>query len=468
VTKIPARVGALAERYRLGTAVDRLKAPNPVVEFVLAVVLALVAFGLAWLVNWLLTFVPVKPLALLVVALILIGIAIMGLGMFRLFRGFSAVYRFEGGIVWTRNGRAQAAPWSTIDELGVARTDGKVTNAALTTFDGRRIPLEGDNPTAFVDGIEQVVNGHRRPVRDHIFSDDVAAPDLPIPHLVMLFLGTVFGALAITVAVLLFRAGLDGDQGALTVVAGFGLIGLLALILGLRFDQRFVMLGLTFIGIAAAVALITSFRTFSGINPYLAATAVLAVEVALLSLGSAAYRRLPARRPTGYRRRLAARRGWQFATKQDVPVGGPWTAWTLIGVPENSTSTTLTDVVTGSIDGVPFIVGDRIRRRRRNGDPIQTVWLVALPFAFPSVYRDDRFRRGVSEAGDPEVAALMDGRRPTSTGPLDTVPTWWIEGPYLYATGVDNRRATLANAEKLTRFAANLPWNDLQRLSLRA
>ena len=135
-------------------------------------------------------------------------------------------------------------------------------------------------------------------------------------------------------------------------------------------------------------------------------------------------------------------------------------------MPAGSPTTTLVDVLIGSIDGVPVLIGDRIRRRPLTADPVQTVWLVALPQTLPFVSRDASFdvfgREVLDTAPNPEVAATMLAHGRVAPA----LPVWWIEDRYLYAVSHGDRRTTLGFATAATGFAAGLPWDGLRRFAL--
>lgn len=469
--RVPPRVAALAQRQQLGALVAAHKGDHPLVECVTGLVIAAVLFGAAAGVAWVgsvVEFLQVKALALLVLLLAIAGLAASGYAFFRLFRAYVVVYHYEHGLAWTRNRRVDAAAFSWIDEMYVTRKDTKATAAGLVTLDGRALDVTGaekaDYP-AFVDRLEAELTARRRPVlpaRREVGRGPagVGLSDRAIAVLAVL----VGGALVAAIGVPLSRAGLPGPAAA---VIGFLIIGVAVGLLGTRFDGRIAVVGAIFASVGGLVTMVAVADLFPQINKYVTATAVLAVEMGILSAVLDAYRRLPALPPTRGRKRLAARLGWEFVPSLTVAVPGPQTALRLIGVQEGAQSVDLYDVVRGTVNGVPVLAGDRYRRKPRRSDPVQTIWMVPLPAPVPFLSHTafDATGQVTAAAPDPDLAHLFAGRVPTQATFLDTVPPWWMEGQFLLCQGPGDPDTIVAWATTLTRSATTMPWDALRARS---
>jgi hypothetical protein len=184
----------------------------------------------------------------------------------------------------------------------------------------------------------------------------------------------------------------------------------------------------------------------------------------ILSVVLDLYRSLPALPPTRNRKRLAARQGWEFLPSLAMPVPGPQSARKLIGIQEGAQSVELTDVVRGSVNGVPVLAGDRYRRKPRRSDPVQTVWMVPLPASVPFLSHAsfDASGQVAADAPDPALAQLFAGRVPAQVSIFDVVPPWWIEGRYLLCEGPGDPDVIVAWANTLTRAVTSMPWEALR------
>lgn len=466
--RVPPRVAALAQRQQLGALVGAHKGDHPLVECATGLVIAAVLFGaaggIAWVVS-LVEFLQLKVLALLVLLLAIAGLAATGYAFFRLFRAYVVAYHYEHGLVWTRNRRIDAAPFSWIDEMYVTRKDAKPTGAGLVTLDGRALDVTGAEKAgypAFVDRLEAELTARRRPVLParRAVSRGPAGVDLG-DRAIAAFAVLVGGALVAAVGVPLSRAGLPA---AVAAVIGFLVVGVAVGLLGTRFDGRLAVVGAIFASIGGIVTMVAVAGLIPQVNKYVTATAVLAVEMGILSVVLDAYRRLPALPPTRSRKRLAARQGWEFLPSLTVPVAGPQSARKLIGVQEGAQSVDLYDVVRGAVNGVPLLVGDRYRRKPRRSDPVQTVWMVPLPAPVPFLPHTafDAAGQVTADAPDPQVAHLFAGRVPTQTTLLDAVLPWWMEGQFLLCEGPGDPDTIIAWSTTLTRFATTMPWDALR------
>lgn len=459
--RVPPRVAALAQRQQLGTLVAGHKGSHPVVECLIGLLIAGLLFGGAAVVYWIGLFIAVKPLAMLFLLLVLAGLAASGYAFYLLFRPYVVVYHFEHGLVWTRNRRADAAPFSWIDEMYVTRKDAKATAAGLATLDGRVLDITGtDKPdyTAFVDQLEAVIVARHLPVlaerrkpagrgpQGIDFSDRTLAT--------VAVLGG--GALVAAIAVPLWKAGLPGPAAA---VIGFLVIGVCIGLIGARVDGRIAVIGGIFAAIGGLVTMVAVARAVPYVNQYVTATVVLAVEMGIISVVVELYRNLPAVPPTRARKRLAARRTWEYLPSLTVPVPGPQSARTFIGVQEGSQSVDLYDVVRGAVNGVPVLAGDRYRRKPRRSDPVQTVRMVPLASPVP-YFSHASLSTGTTNPTDADAAALAQsfaGQPVTFT----VTPPWWMEGSYLVCEGPGDAETIVAWATALTRIATTMPWDTV-------
>jgi hypothetical protein len=462
---VPPRVAALARQQQLGALVAGHKGSHPVVECVTGLVIALILFGAGAGVAWLGQFFQIKPIAMLVILLMIAGLAASGYSFFKLFRPRVVAYHFEHGVVWTSRRRVEAAQFSWIDEMYVTRKDAKAVAAGLVTFDGRTLDLDGaDKPqyTAFVDGLERALSGRRRPIRTEPRAVSRGPRGVDVSdRTIATFAVLVGGALVAAIGVPLSRAGLPG---AVAAVIGFLIVGVAVGLLGARFDGRIVIVGGIFASIGGLVTMIAVAGLVPQVNKYVTATVVLAVEMGILSVVLDLYRRLPALPPTRTRKRLAARQGWEFLPSLAMPVPGPQSARLLIGVQEGAQSVELFDVVRGTVNGVPVLAGDRYRRKPRRSDPVQTVWMIPLPAPVPFLSHAsfDATGQVAADAPDPDLARLFAGRVPARAGILDVVPPWWTEGQYLLCEGPGDPDTIAAWSTTLTRAAAAMPWDAVR------
>jgi hypothetical protein len=140
----PAHVARLAATHGLGRHELTRANADPFDKVVLAQVIASGTALTAAVYTW-----PSVPEGLrfpfflsTFVALVLLAIAFVWLSP-----GLRVAYVFRDGLVWTRNGRPEAATWPQL--RGVALADGCAT---VTTHDGRRVPIR----LARVDGADAV------------------------------------------------------------------------------------------------------------------------------------------------------------------------------------------------------------------------------------------------------------------------------------------------------------------------
>jgi len=493
----PAAVAGLAAERGLGRFDSTRKGDNPFVNLLSCLVLAGILFGAAALINWSLQWIPVKPLAYVALLCALAGVFVVGLGFYLLCQGFGAIYVYEHGVAWTRNGRRDAARWSDVDRLHVARDNkGKLSGAELVTLDGRAAALparETDGADPVIDHLTHTVQAMGRPVVAGSLGDEApvrAVRETGLSDQGVIRLAAIVGVLgSLVLGFTLYQLGF-GVEVALVPTT---LLALFLILLGWLVDYRLIRAGMAFFAITGLIALIVAVKLLEQVNGFVVGAVVLAVEGALVAAARAAYRRMPARRPTGRRRRLANRLGWQFQEQGTVPVGGPRTVARLIGVPTGATATTGDDVMHGVVHGRPVMVYDRRRRPSRIPDPLQTVWTVQLPVALPYVassafwssHLATEFPGGQQPGFDDLVTAFLQGGR--DTGPVEEHTTdpevarvivastdrtvlnriagpWWIEGPYLYGLiGTGPPDAMRHQAESLVALAAALPWPALSR-----
>jgi len=209
--------------------------------------------------------------------------------------------------------------------------------------------------------------------------------------------------------------------------------------------------------------------TDAGLPEWASLVAVVLLGVGLLAgLGLVAGRG-GAARVGNERRKLAERRGWQYAAEGNVPVPGPRSA--AIFAATNGTAAA-THVVTATVNGVPVTMGD-LARPAAKGTRVQSVWLVSLPSAVPytvlaTFQTADRRHASVPPTDDPRFAGLLLTPRVREAASA-LKRTVWAENAYLCAhwdggarTGV-SATAAEQSIDKLTALAAQLPWENLTR-----
>ena len=481
--KVPAVAADLAARGQLGAPLMARKGDNPIAILGICVVLALGLFGIAALINWLLESVRFRLLGIVAVLAVLGGIFVIGYGFYSLFQGFRATYLYQGGLVWTLNGRAQAAAWGEIDRMYLPRSgqNRKIASCEVITIDGRRVqiaPREETGRDEFIERLEGVFGELRRPVVPTFLAEVHRnfRKDSGLDDQTVVRIGAVVAVLgSIACGALLWFAGFPGPVAA---VLGPLVVGAAQIALGIRLEARLVTVGYIALGLAGVIAIIVAVKPFSGVTAVVVAVAVLAAEAGVVAIWKTIRRRLPAPSANRRRQQLAQRLGWQFQPRATLSLPGPETTRHLIGVPNNAAVTTGNAVLHGTINQIPVTVYDRARRTPRLGDPVQTVWEVTLPFALPYLSSEKYLRvvmgaalgDGESSTGghwpDPGYARLL-AATPAFRGVAEApgMPGWWIEQNQLYAAIEPSAPAAAINpiAERLTALAAAMPWQELHR-----
>lgn len=463
--RLPASVARLAAARGLGAHQVTRKHDNPFATFLSTLVIAGALFGVAALCAWLAEKTEVRAIAIGALLAVLAAMFCVGLGFFELFRGFRVTYLFEHGLVWARNGRADAAAWADLDRLVVAdTTDKRPTVAKVTTLDGRHVPIAlrwTDDADPVHARLLDVFRATGAQVQNH----EPAARPGPETGLSDRALTRIAAIVGIVGGIAL-SFGLDEYGGldlGVALTAGFLTVALLIAVAGLLVDQRFIPAAQIYLGLVGLIVLIAANHVFEG--HYIVVTgAALAAEAAVVALGIGVYRRLPAPRRLGGRRRLAARRGWRFMPEATVPVGGPETAARLIGVPARASVAMGEGTVTAVAHGLTCVAFDRARRRPRLADEVHTVWTVFLPAPLPYVTGVDVHR---ARHGDvrpdarpvPPVAYALAGVPSPPNG------AWWAEGAHLYWMHDSPARPQLVadRIEQLARYAAQIPWQHIPR-----
>jgi len=469
--RVPAVAADLAARGQLGAPLMVRKGDNPIAILAGCVVFALVLFGIAALVTWLLESVRFRPLGIVAVLCALGGIFLIGYGFYSLFQGFRATYLYQGGLVWTLNGRAFAAAWSEIDRMYLARSgqNQKIASCEIITIDGRQVqvaPREETGRDEFIERLEGIFGELRRPVVPAFLAEvhRNLRKESGLGDQTVVRIGAIVAVLgSIACVALLWFAGLPGPVAA---VVGPLVVGAAQIALGIRVEARLVTVGYITLGFTGVIAIIVAVKPFSGATAVVVAVAVLAAEAGIVATWKAIHRRLPAPSANRRRQRLAQRLGWQFQPQATLSVPGLETTRHLIGVPNNAAVTTGNAVLHGTINQVPVTVYDRARRTPRLGDPVQTVWEVTLPFDLPYL-SSATYLSVVREAqSDPGYARLL-AASPAFRGVAEVpgMPGWWIEQNQLYAAIEPSAPATaiIPVAERLTALAAAMPWQELHR-----
>lgn len=469
----PPKVAALAAARNLGSHQLTRKGDNPIAMFVGWTVFGLILLGVAWLCGWLAGKTEIRALAIGAILGLLGGLFVIAYGFFEIFRGFRVTYLYQGGLVWTHNGRPDAAAWNEVDRLTETSLTGKPPNLAkVTTLDGRHVPIvmEWKNDADPVHArLVEVFRGLGRPVLDKE-PPGRPGPETGLEDKTLIRIAAIFGVIGGVALSFTLNKGAGLTLG-LALTLGFLVIAVVISAAGFLIDQRLIRAGQVFLGLVGVIVLIAANHLVEG--HYIVVTgATLAIEAAIVALGIAVYRRIPAPRRFGARRKLAQKRGWRYLPEVAVPVGGPGTATRLIGVGSQTNATTGEGTVTATANGMTCVVFDRARRRPRLTDQVQTAWTVFLPAPLPYVTADDidRLRRNAASERPMHPVTQVLGQIPmrsphSATDQLLPVSDWWVEGGYLYAVQESPARPQLVEAyiDQLTRFAAQIPWHQIPR-----
>ncbi|MFB9316084.1 DUF6585 family protein [Cryptosporangium minutisporangium] len=116
--KLPSQVAELAAQQGLGELIDQRSNGNPFKGAVMALAGGLLSTVLSCGVLAL-AAQTVKFLRVIAILLFAVGIVSVAWSVVMLFRGFQAIYVYQGGVVYTRNGKARAARWSDVSEVEV-------------------------------------------------------------------------------------------------------------------------------------------------------------------------------------------------------------------------------------------------------------------------------------------------------------------------------------------------------------
>ena len=268
--------------------------------------------------------------------------------------------------------------------------------------------------------------------------------------------------------ILLIAAGL-GSLGApipLALYIAFLVVGVGAMAVERRLERDAPVVGITFLSIGGLFGVYSMTQAIPQVNGWVIGPATLVAQIAAVIGLVKLYRVLAAGTTVAGRRRLAGRRGWQFANEIAVPVPGPRSAPRFTAVPTDAVTTTGRDVISAVVNGFTVTMFDRARPNDTNAR-VQSVWLVHLPMALP--YLDFSATADVAASGWTDNAAfastLMTPALRSEVARVTKV--CWIENAYLCA--VDNgggRRGVDATEverviDALTSFAGRLPWAQL-------
>jgi hypothetical protein len=137
-----AKVAAAAAARGLGPHDLTRKGENPIAMFFGWTIVGVILLGVAWLCGWLAGKTEIRALAIGALLGVLGGLFVIEYGFFEIFRGLRVTYLFHGGLVWTRNGRADAASWAEVDRLIETSVPDKRPHVAkVITLDGRQVPI---------------------------------------------------------------------------------------------------------------------------------------------------------------------------------------------------------------------------------------------------------------------------------------------------------------------------------------
>jgi hypothetical protein len=116
--EVPPKVTILAAQHDLGALINQRSNGNPFKGALMALVGGVVAFLLSCGLFSLAAQVwrPIVWIAILALAL---GLCAIGWSVVALVRGSQAIYVYQGGVVYVRNGNARAAAWAEVREVEV-------------------------------------------------------------------------------------------------------------------------------------------------------------------------------------------------------------------------------------------------------------------------------------------------------------------------------------------------------------
>jgi len=459
---LPPRVADAATQRGLGQLVYARKGTGSLgyFFFFLAVTVGLVAvagaiFGLIYLANESDTSLAAIAIVCLLGAVVTAIYAVMGL-----FRGSTAHYIFERGLVQTRRGRPDVITWADLDEIrqiwGSGLTAGKMLLVQVVTFDGRiwaveTFPCGEAGATEMPDRLADIAGRLGRPVlrRPRLDPKEPELVGVAEPPSKILVFGLLIGT-----AVLGFVIHAIGVPGWLAATLSFWLVGVVTRLAGNRYGRVIRALGwlwvvigaFTFLGVVNDLLPINGWvATGIGVLFEIAAFRVLrrALIGALPMLGART------------RRGFAKANGWQWVGEAPVALPGPYTAAHLQNVPAGVPTAPGHAVIRSVVSGMPVMIFDRIRVKPGLTDRPQTAWFVQLPAASPLHVPG----MATSPIVTPDALAVAA----TKGFPQQ----WWIEGDMLCAardgddrTGTDPRFLPYYT-QHLAAFAARLNWSAL-------
>lgn len=383
---VPEYVSQAAEQHELGALVVWRKASNPFATFAFAIGITVIGGGLLIGVLWLLSRFVDQLESGLAAMIILVGVALVGsavVGVYALFKGFTAHYAYERGAIQTRNRRVGVQTWEQLDEVmenwGGLRSNPKVLSIFVRFFDGHRWEIEATTGShtgrdeallaAFVDRARRQGRPITRLPRIDV-EDEYIPPRFLIGVLVVLLF-------VVTFVVWNSLQGADLPDG-LALAVGFLTAGLGTWVLGQAF--RWVRIaGWLFTAIGGLVLITVVTRLLPSFNAWLVGLATFALELlAVWGLGRVNATLMPVVGSV-WRFANSVIRRWRFRPRANIPLPSPTTAARLLSVPPGSTSMVGRSVVTFTVNGQRVTVFDRVRLRARIDDRPQTVWMVHLP-----------------------------------------------------------------------------------------
>ncbi len=391
MAEVPEYVSRAAERHGLGPMVVWRKGSNPFATFVVAVGITVVGGGLLIGVLWVLSrFIDQLETGVAAIV-ILAGVALVGsavVGVYGLFKGFTAHFVYERGAIQTRNRRVNVQAWAQLDEVlenwGGLRSNPKVLSIFVRFFDGRRWEIEaatsGDQTDRDAPLVAVFIDMARRQGRPVTRLPRVKLEDEFMPPR---WLVGVLVVLLFAVSFVVWRSLRDsGLADGLPLAIGFLTAGLGTWVLGQAF--RWVRVsGWLFTAIGGLILITVATRLLPSVNGWVVGLSTFALELlAVWGLGRVNAMLMP---PVGSIGRFlyAITHRWRFRPRAHIALPGPATAARLLSVPPWSTSTEGRSVVTFEVNGRRVVVFDRVRPSPRIADVPQTVWMVQLPQPVP-------------------------------------------------------------------------------------
>lgn len=131
---IPPKVTTLAEQRGLGVLIDQRSNGNPFKGFLYGLIGGIIGLALTYGLFALAAYLW-RPIMWAGIAALAFAICAIAWSFIQLARGFQAIYIYQGGVVYVRNGRARAATWDEVSEVEVqVIREGNLFAGAITAY----------------------------------------------------------------------------------------------------------------------------------------------------------------------------------------------------------------------------------------------------------------------------------------------------------------------------------------------